>query len=167
MSDTATNPVFTISRVFKAPRARVWQAWTDPAQFSRWFGPKGVVTTVLAFDLRPGGIVHACMETPDGVRMWARFLYREVTPTTRLVWQHAFANDKGEVIRAPFFDGNWPLELLSTAVLADEGDGTRVTITWTPIDATEVERQTFIGNMESMTQGWSGTFDQLEALLAG
>ena len=51
-------PEFRITRRFAAPRDRVWDAWTRPEQLARWFGPKGVTTTVLSFDLRPGGGLH-------------------------------------------------------------------------------------------------------------
>ncbi len=67
--------------------------------------------------------------------------------------------------RAPFFDGKWPLELLTTVNFADEGPATRVTLTWSPFNATEAEREMFAANMGSMTQGWTGTYDQLEAFL--
>jgi hypothetical protein len=50
--------------------------------------------------------------------------------------------------------------------LADEGGGTRVTLTWTPLNATETERQTFAANMASMNQGWTGSFEVLEKFLA-
>lgn len=73
-------------------------------------------------------------------------------------------------MRAPFFDGNWPLELLTTVIFASEGQGqgerTRVTLTWTPLNATEIERDTFAANMASMNQGWTGSFDVLDEMLA-
>lgn len=60
------TPEFRIARNFDAPRQRVWDAWTKPDQLARWFGPKGVTTSVKSFDLRPGGILHARMDSPDG-----------------------------------------------------------------------------------------------------
>jgi uncharacterized protein YndB with AHSA1/START domain len=107
------------------------------------------------------------MAAPDGGQMWAKFVYREVTPPERLVWVHSFSDEHANVTRAPFFDGNWPLELLTTVTFADEDGGTRVTLTWTPLNATETERQTFAANMNSMNQGWTGSFDQLDDFLAG
>ena len=35
----AGSPGVEIERVFDAPRELVWQAWTDPAQMARWYGP--------------------------------------------------------------------------------------------------------------------------------
>lgn len=164
-ADMTADGVFTITRVFDAPRERVWDAWTQAEQLGRWFGPKGSATTVLAFDLRPGGRLHASMDGPGG-RIWARFDYREVVPPSRLAWLHGFSNAEGERMRAPFFDV-WPLELLTTVVFEAEGEGTRVTLTWEPFEASEAERRAFIDLFASMKMGWSGSYEQLDALLAG
>lgn len=166
MTGTDDQAPFTITRVFDAPRERVWHAWTKPDQLARWFGPKGVTTTVLAFDLRPGGMLHARMDNPGGGAMWAKFVYRDVNPPARLVWMHSFSDEKADIVRAPFFDGVWPLVLLTTVVFEDEGVRTRVTLTWQPFEASEDERRTFEGNKPSMTGGWTGSFDQLDAALA-
>lgn len=162
---TTEDVAFRISRRFAAPRQRVWDAWTKPDLLSEWFGPKGVTTTVKAFDLRPGGILHARMDTPDGHVMWAKFVYREVTPPSRLAWVHAFADADGHVARSPF-GGPWPLELLTTVNFEEDGDGTRVTLAWQPLEATEEERQAFAAATDSMTGGWTGSFEQLDAYLA-
>jgi uncharacterized protein YndB with AHSA1/START domain len=47
----------TITRVFDAPRERVWAAWTDPAQIARWWGKRGWTTppASVTMDVRPGG----------------------------------------------------------------------------------------------------------------
>jgi uncharacterized protein YndB with AHSA1/START domain len=166
-SAEASAADFVITRVFKAPLQKVWDAWTKSDQLGCWFGPKGVTAKVKAFDLRPGGVAHTRLETLDGIDMWAKFVYREVTPPSRLVWLHSFSDEHANVVRAPFFDGNWPLELLTTAVFAEEGTGTRVTLTWAPLNATEIECRTFAANMGSMNGGWSGSFDELDTFLAG
>jgi uncharacterized protein YndB with AHSA1/START domain len=164
MPAEAAQAEFRISRLFKAPRRLVWNAWTDPAPLAQWFGPKGVTTQVITFDLRPGGMAHSRMDTPDGHVMWARFVYREVEPPSRLAWAHAFSDENAGVVRGPF-DPNWPLELLTTVLFEDEDGGTRITLTWSPLNSTDIERQTFEAAIPSMTMGWTGSFDQLEAFL--
>lgn len=159
------TPEFQISRSFDAPRERVWEAWTKPEQLARWFGPKGVVTTVRHFDLRPGGGLHARMDSPDGNGMYARFVYREVEPPAKLVWEHGFADEAGEFTDSPF-GGPWPLRLLTTVLFAEEGERTRVTLSWVPLEATAEEEAAFAAMMESMTGGWTGSFEQLETFLA-
>jgi uncharacterized protein YndB with AHSA1/START domain len=60
----------------------------------------------------------------------------------------------------------WPREMLTTVSFAEQKGGTLVTVRWIPIDATEEERRTFEAGRDSMKQGWSGTFEQLEQYLA-
>jgi uncharacterized protein YndB with AHSA1/START domain len=51
------NPALdlTISRVIKAPRSAVWNAWADPRSFEQWWVPAPARAKVLEMDLRPGG----------------------------------------------------------------------------------------------------------------
>ena len=167
MTDIQTIvPEFVITRRFPASRQRVWDAWTKPELFTTWFGPKGVTTTVLTFDLRPGGMIHARMDNHDSGSIWGKFVPREVSAPSRLVWEHSFADADANVIPAPFFDV-WPLRLLTTVVFEEAGDGTSVTLTWAPLDATPEQQRAFAEQMSSMTMGWTGSFDQLDAVLAG
>jgi uncharacterized protein YndB with AHSA1/START domain len=53
-----TMEPFVTSRVFDAPRERVWQAWTDPEHLKHWWGPKDFKVHTCKVDLRPGGIFH-------------------------------------------------------------------------------------------------------------
>ncbi len=53
MSDHDREIVTT--RVFDAPRERVFRAWTDPDHLAKWWGPKGFTNTFQEFDMRPGG----------------------------------------------------------------------------------------------------------------
>jgi uncharacterized protein YndB with AHSA1/START domain len=156
---------FEIKRVFAAPRERIWDAWTRPEQFARWFGPKGTSAEVHHFDLRPGGSLHSRLEAADGSVMWGKNIYREIDAPRRLVWEQSFSNAAAEIVPAPF-PMPWPLRMLTTVLLDETDGGTLMTLTWEPIDATDEERASFIGMMASMTGGWTGTFDQLDAFLA-
>lgn len=157
---------FEITRVFGAPRQRVWEAWTKPEQISRWLGPAGTSSEVLHFDLTPGGWLHTRQTNPDGSVSWGRNNYREIDPPRRLVWEQGFANAAGEFVPAPF-PMPWARTMLTTVLFEDEGAGTRVTLTWEPINPSPEERASFIQMLASMTGGWTGSFDQLDALLAG
>ena len=55
-----------VKRVIKAPRDRVYAAWTDPAQLRTWFGPEGVQTRDLAADVRVGGKYRWDVINPEG-----------------------------------------------------------------------------------------------------
>jgi len=163
---TDTEARFVITRTFAASRERLWEAWTDPAQLAAWNGPKGTTGITLAADVRPGGLIHWRMDVPDGGSMWGRAIYREVTPPARLVYVQSFSDETGGIARAPFFEGRWPMEMLTEVTFEEDGAGTRVTLVWTPLDAEPDETANFIGNIPSMHGGWGGSFDRLAALLA-
>ncbi len=157
---------FVASRVFDAPRERVWKAWTDAAQLKDWWGPAGFKVHSCKVDLRPGGIFHYGMTAPDGGDIWGRFVYRVIDAPSRLVFIVSFSDPQGGVTRHPWSE-NWPLETLSSVIFEDLGAKTRVTVQWVPHDsASEIERNTFDQGRESMKQGWGGTMDQHAAYLA-
>jgi uncharacterized protein YndB with AHSA1/START domain len=98
--------------------------------------------------------------------MWGKFAYREIVPPEKLVLINSFSDEKGGTTRHPWNE-NWPLQMLSTFTFEEmPGGKTKFTVRWAPYNATEVEAQTFHSNRNSMTQGWSGTFEQLETYLA-
>ena len=45
-----------ITRTIDTPRARIWNAWTDPEQVAKWWGPNGFTNTVHEMNVRPGGV---------------------------------------------------------------------------------------------------------------
>jgi uncharacterized protein YndB with AHSA1/START domain len=156
---TATQP-FVISRVFDAPRDKVWKAWTEAERLKKWWGPAGFKVHTAKVDLRPGGIFLYGMTAPDGSEMWGRFTYREIEAPKKLVFIVAFSDPKGGVTRHPG-SPNWPAEIMSTVLFDEHGGKTKVTVQWTPADSSsELERKTFDEGRDSMKQGWGGTLDQ-------
>ena len=172
MNDIETKPAaaeggfeFTIRRTFNAPRARVWQAWTNPDQLLHWWGPKGFKVVSTKVDLRPGGIFHYCLESPEGQVMWGRFIYREIVPMQKLVFVVAFSDEVGGISRHPLNEG-WPLQIFSTVTFSETDGKTTVTVRWVPYEATDNERDVFEEGKDSMQAGWTGTLDRLQAFLA-
>jgi uncharacterized protein YndB with AHSA1/START domain len=161
----AEGKEFTITRVVDAPLDRVWKAWTDAKQLKKWWGPKDFAILSTKLDLRPGGVFHYHLRSPEGQDMWGKFIYREVVPQKRLVFVVSFSDEAGGVTRHPLHE-KWPLTILSTVTFAEENHKTTVTVKWIPVDATEAERKTFEEGRESMKAGWTGTFDRLDAYLA-
>lgn len=157
---------FEISRLFTAPRQRVWDAWTKPEQLGRWLTPPGATAEVKHFELKPGGYLHTKLTAPDGSLSWGKNSYREIDPPSRLVWEQGFSNEAGDFVQAPF-PMPWPRTMLTTILFDDAGSDTRVTLTWEPINASKEELESFAQMLSSMTGGWTGTFDQLDAFLAG
>lgn len=156
---------FTFSRTFDAPRQLVWDAFTQAEHLAHWWGPKGCEIEVAALDVCPGGQFHYCMRLPNGGAMWGKFIYREIDAPSRIVFTNGFADEAGNLIRAPFHPA-WPLEVLNTWTF-DEADGkTTLTLRGAPINANEEEQAIFIANFESMRGGFGGTMEQLAAYLA-
>jgi uncharacterized protein YndB with AHSA1/START domain len=151
---------FVISQTFDAPRDRFWKAWTEREQLLQWFGPKGFTMTTAKLDLRPGGTFHYCLRSLDGKEMWGKFVYREIVAPSRIVLVNSFSDARGGLTRHPLAP-TWPLEMLSTTTLAEEGDKTKLTIEWSPLNPTDEERKTFDSSHDGMKQGWTGTFEQL------
>ena len=56
-----------VTRVFVAPRSRVFKAWTDPKHVARWWGPHGFTNAVCELEVRPGGGVRIDMRGPDEI----------------------------------------------------------------------------------------------------
>ena len=161
----ATKPFeFVISRTFNAPVARVWKAWTDPDELLHWWGPKGFDVISTKVDLKPGGTFHYLLRSPQGQEVWGRFLYREIVPEKRLVYISSFSDPEGGISRHPMAPV-WPLKLLSNITFEEKNGQTTVTIHWIPYEASELETETFEKGKDSMTGGWTGTLDRLEAFL--
>jgi uncharacterized protein YndB with AHSA1/START domain len=162
--ETDPSRPFVISRTFDAPRDVVWKAWTERDRLMQWFGPTGLTMAFARLDLRPGGMFHYKLQSPDGQDMWGRFVYREINPPRRLVWVNSFSDEAGNVSRHPLHLA-WPLEMLTTVTFVEAGGKTTVTLEWRAINPSPQERQTFDSNHPSMLAGWTGTFDQLETYL--
>lgn len=160
-----SNDELVITRVLNAPRELVYKVWSEAEHLKRWWGPQGFEVEVVQLDFRPGGTFHYSMRSPEGDRMWGKFAYQEIEAPDRIVWLNSFADEAGQVVRAPFGE-LIPLEIRNNVTFSESGGATTVTLRTSPFRATEEERRFFIGMFESMQQGWGGTFDQLEQYLA-
>lgn len=157
---------FVIARVLDAPREKVWRVWTEVEHLQRWWGPKGFTVSHCKVDLRPSGIMHYCLRGPDGSEMWGKFVYREIAKPERLVWINSFSDQDGGTTVHPMM-ADWPREMRTTVTFGAQGARTKVTVHWVPVDgSTESERRTFDAGRNSMQQGWTGTFEQLEAYIS-
>jgi uncharacterized protein YndB with AHSA1/START domain len=156
---------FTISRVFNAPLDLVWKANTEAKHMAQWWGPKGFKMLSSKLDLKPGGMFHYGMESPDGHQMWGKMVYREIVPKTKLVFVVSFSDEKGGFSRHPLAP-TWPLEVLNTMTFSEENGKTTMTIKGHPINSSEEENKIYFSSFEGMNQGFKGTFDQLEEYLS-
>jgi uncharacterized protein YndB with AHSA1/START domain len=116
-------------------------------------------------DIRPGGGTFYLMSGGD-VRMYGRAEYLKIEKPGRIVYTQQFCDENENTSRHPMAP-TWPETMLTTVELAAEGsDRTRVTVTWEVHGAASREEiDTFANARGSMTQGWTGSFDKLEAYL--
>ena len=150
---TVTTPSereIRMTRLFNAPRHLVWEAMSKPEHIKRWWGclGQGYSVPVCEVDLRPGGKWRFVNRHPKGE---AEFYgeYREVVPPERVVFTEIFA---------PFPDAG----SLVTAVLTEENDKTRLTVT-AHYPSLEV-RDMVIGT--GMAKGAAASYDRLEEVTA-
>ena len=142
-----------LTRLIKAPREKVFQAWTDPALLKQWFAPRPWTTPVVETDVRPGGSSLIIMRSPDGQEYPTRGVYLEVVPNERLVFTDAYTQ-AWEPSEKPF--------MTVTLTFVDEEGQTQYTARvqhWTVADRERHEHMGF-------HQGWGQCTDQLAALVA-
>src|SRR6201991_4759795 len=88
-----------IIRVYDAPVKAVWEAWTDPAQVAKWWGPRGFTLTTHSKDLRVGGHWHYTMHGPDGTDYVNTTKYFEVEEQKKLAYDHGGHEDRPPLFR--------------------------------------------------------------------
>jgi uncharacterized protein YndB with AHSA1/START domain len=145
-----------IIRIFDAPRALVWKAWTDPKHFMQWWGPKDFTCPFATIDLRVGGKYLNCMLAPDGKEYWCTGEYREIIPMERIVYTDCFSDEKGNVVHASYYEipgDDWPMEMMVTVIFEDFDGKTKMTLTHVGHPGGKM------GEMASM--GWNESLDKL------
>lgn len=164
----ADKPVFTITRTVDAPRALVWEVYSQAGHLAKWWGPKGFTWIRGTLDFKSGGAFHYGMKAPNGMEMWGRFDYREIVPQEKIIFTNSFSDAAGNIVRAPFAEisQDWPLKVLNTVIFTERGGKTMLAMSGTPLDGTPAELARFESMKSSMNQGFTGTFEQLDAYLA-
>lgn len=157
---------FVINRSFEAPINVVYDAWTNPEHLQKWVPPTGFTMKYIKPDVRVGGSAFYSMSNSEGLTMYGKANYMEMTKPNRIVYTQIFCDKDEKISRHPMAP-TWPETMLTTVTLSEEGENqTRVTITWEVYgEATAIERETFHSAKAGMTQGWSGSFEKLEQYL--
>jgi len=153
MDDACRNIVHTdrelrIERLFDAPRALVYEAWTNPALLSQWWGPAHYPSTQLDMDVRPGGRWRNCLTSVEtGEGLCQNGVFTEVAPLEKLVFTFVWeeAGERGEANTV-------------TVTFEDRERQTLVTLIQRPfLSAHEAEGH---------GDGWWSSFDRLQTLLS-
>jgi uncharacterized protein YndB with AHSA1/START domain len=133
-----------VRQTIRAPRERVFRAWTQAEEVKKWAGPGPLTVPVASIDLRVGGRYRIEMEEPDGARRVAYGEYREVKPPERLVYSWAWENDR-------YADGS---EI--TVEFLDRGNATEVVIRHRNLKTDEARAK--------HREGWTGCLEKLASL---
>jgi len=147
----ASDRETVVTRSFNAPARIVFEAWTKPELFRRWWTPKSYGMTIHSceIDARTGGGYRLMLSHPQYSPEPRPFFgtYLEVTPPSRLVWTNEEGGGPGPV----------------TTVTFEERDG-RTLVTLRDVYPS---KEALDEAMESgATSGYAETFDQLAAMLA-
>ena len=145
----ATDQQVLITRIFDAPRERVFDAWTDPEEVSEWFGPEHMQTPRerIRIDLRVGGRYELTMVRPGGEgEMTIGYEIVELVEPELLVLRSdpmpEMGMHEGTVVRVEFHD---------------HGEKTRMTLSDGPLPAE---------SRDHAAAGWNAAFAKLDALVA-
>ena len=129
-----------VTRVFDAPRALVWKAWTDPKYLAQWWGPKGFTAPVCKLDFRVGGRFLLCMRAPDGQEVWTGGEYFEIVVHEKIVYSMYFADAEGNKVEAAQYG-------IEHEAMDDAHDGER--------------------KNSGQLEGWNQILDKIAAVVAG
>ena len=82
----AAPTILELRRTIRAPRQRVFDAWTKPEELKRWHAPGPLTVDNAEADLRPGGKWRVLMRSPDGQIFDVSGVYREIDPPKKVVY---------------------------------------------------------------------------------
>ena len=140
-----------VTRTFNAPARLVFEAWSRPELFQRWWAPKSCGLTMVSceMDVRTGGTYRIMMNHPSMPQPMAFFgRYIEVIPNARIVWTNDEGGEGGPI----------------TTVTFEERGGKTLAVLLDLYPSKEALDEAIASGA---TSGFSEQFDQLEALLAG
>jgi uncharacterized protein YndB with AHSA1/START domain len=84
--ETSADCEIVTTRIFNAPRALVYKAWTDPDHLKNWWGPKGFTNTFDTFDLRVGGKWIFTMHGPEKGNYRNECTFAVIREPELLIW---------------------------------------------------------------------------------
>jgi uncharacterized protein YndB with AHSA1/START domain len=144
---TAEKTSLEIIRFINAAPARVYKAWTDPAELQRWFGPEDVRTIKIDADVRVGGKYRWDLLKQDGEEWACLGEYRELVPGKKIVFTWKWDDDE-----------SWENHnSIVTVEFSARDGGTEVKLTHEQLPSEE--------SRDRHNQGWNSVLDRLEKFL--
>lgn len=139
-----TPTALSMTRVIRAPRDRVFSAWTDPDTLKKWWGPGPVTCPEAHVDLREGGAYRIANRETDGSITWISGVFEKVLKPSQLIYTWSVSIVPGD-------------PTLVTVSFNEHPEGTQLVLEHARF-ADEAVRDMHL-------QGWGGCLDKLEALL--
>lgn len=101
-----------VTRTFDAPARLVFEAWSRPELFRKWWVPKSMGMTLRSceMDVRTGGTYH--LNFGEGMDFFGRYI--EVTPPSRIVWTNDEGGEHGSVTTVTFEEKGGRTRLVMT-----------------------------------------------------
>lgn len=115
--ERASDRELVTTRTFDAPARLVFQAWTTPELFQRWWVPSSFGLTLLSYEaeIRVGGKYKLVFSHPAAPEPAAFFgTYLEVTPFTRLAWTNEEGGENGQVTKVTFEEKDGKTQVVVT-----------------------------------------------------
>ena len=137
-----------VTRTFDAPVRLVFEAWSKPELFKKWWVPRSMGMTLRSceLDVRTGGKYRLVFGDDPANPMAFFGKYLEVVPNKRIVWTNEESGDAGSV----------------TTVTFEERDGKTLLVMSELYPTKEALDAAGTGAQEAMNE----TFEQLDELLA-
>lgn len=149
---------FVVERLFNASRALMFDMFTRPEHLKRWWAPQPFTISACTVDLRPGGVWHYAMHSPEGQDHWARSVYREIVPPEKLVYTSTFADEHGNPTEGV-------PENLTIVLFTAESDGkTRVSARFQFENAEAMKTAIAMGMQQGLNMTWDYLMNYVQEL---
>jgi uncharacterized protein YndB with AHSA1/START domain len=148
VTEPADRPTLVLTRVFAAPKALVFRAWTEPERAALWWGPEGFEILSCHMDVRPGGSWRMALRAPNGTIQVKQGIYREITPPEQLVFTWRWLDSAG-------VPGQ---ETIVTVTFEQQGSATKLTLRQATFETAEI--------CDEHHAGWSGCMNRFAKYIA-
>ena len=149
-------------REFAVPRELVFEAWTVPEHFARWFGPDGVEVPVCEIDARQGGEIRFHHRFPTGELVSIKGVFDELVAPARLRFTFTFV-DADDQPTAPPQLPDWPVgvRIVLTVELHPTRRGTRMTVHQRVAEPEAADAPPVARHRELAGEGWRQSAERL------
>lgn len=147
-----------LSRVLHAPRALVWEAWTNPKHVVNWWGPRGFTNTTKRHEFRVGGYWEHTMHGPDGTDYPNKARFLEIVPPERITYLlGGGSNLEDDERRGTTFRATWTFEVV---------DAERTRLTGRMVFPSKEARDRVVRDYGAI-EGGKGTLERAAEYVAG